>query len=238
MNSFSNTSILSDDLTNKLDFYRERFDAAEPFRHVLIEPFFDPGIAEAMLEEFPVPAGPATKNAFGGSNRKYARHDVRSIGPTYRLIDDYISSPKFALEMERLTGIKGLLYEAEYHGAGTHENLSGQGLDVHVDFNLHPRTGYHRRCNAIVYLNKEWEEGWGGNLEIHKNPWDFENDTFVSYPPLFNHCVLFETNEYSWHGFKRVQHPDGRQLSRKSFTFYMYTEERPDEEVAPKHGTI
>jgi hypothetical protein len=131
-----------------------------------------------------------------------------------------------------------LLYDPEYHGAGTHDNLSGQGMEVHVDFNLHRTTGHHRRINAIVYLNKEWCEEWGGCLELHTNPWDFENDKFISYPPLFNHCVLFETNEISWHGFKKIQSPDGVELSRKSFTIYMYTEDRPEEEIAPKHGTI
>lgn len=110
-------------------------------------------------------------------------------------------------------------------------------MDAHVDFNLHRTTGYHRRFNAIIYLNKEWRKEWGGNLELHTNPWDFENDKIVSYPPLFNHCVLFETNEHSWHGFQRVQMPDGREISRKSFTTYMYTKDRPANEIAAKHGT-
>lgn len=238
MNAAANISILSDELTQNIDRYHAQFEHAQPFRHVLIAPFFNPAIADAMLEEFPVPVEAEMKNEFGRRSRKYACHDVRSIGPTYRLIDDYISSPKFAQEMQRLTGIEGLLYDPEYHGAGTHDNFSGQGMDAHVDFNLHRTTAYHRRFNAIIYLNKEWDEKWGGCLEIHKNPWDFENDTTVSYPPLFNHCVLFETNEYSWHGFQRVQKPEGKELSRKSFTIYMYTKERPKEEIAPKHGTI
>jgi hypothetical protein len=177
-------------------------------------------------------------NEFGRKNRKFACHDVRSIGTTYRSIDDYISSPEFATIMEHITGIQNLLYDPEYHGAGTHDNMSGQGMDAHVDFNLHRTTAYHRRFNAIIYLNKEWKEEWGGNLELHTNPWDFENDQVISYPPLFNHCILFETNEYSWHGFKRVQMPDGREISRKSFTIYMYTKDRPSNEIAPKHGTI
>ena len=238
MNVAANINILSDELIGNIDKYRAQFEGAKPYRHVLIAPFFNPAIAEAMLEEFPVPVEAEMKNEFGKKNRKYACHDVRSIGPTYRLIDDYISSSGFAQEMERLTGIKGLLYDPEYHGAGTHDNFSGQGMDAHVDFNLHRTTAYHRRFNAIIYLNKEWDKKWGGCLEVHKNPWDFENDTTTSYPPYFNHCVLFETNEYSWHGFGRVQSPDGRELSRKSFTIYMYTKERPKEELAPKHGTI
>jgi Rps23 Pro-64 3,4-dihydroxylase Tpa1-like proline 4-hydroxylase len=238
MNIATNLSILSDELVDNIDLYRAEFENAKPFRHVLIAPFFNSEIAEAMLEEFPVPVESEMRNEFGKRSRKYACHDVRSIGPTYRLIDDYVSSPKFAQEMQRLTGIEGLLYDPEYHGAGTHDNFSGQGMDAHVDFNLHRTTGYHRRFNAIIYLNKEWDETWGGCLEVHKNPWDFENDTIASYPPHFNHCVLFETNEISWHGFQRVQKPDGRELSRKSFTIYMYTKDRPKEEIAPKHGTI
>jgi hypothetical protein len=238
MNVATDISILSDELIKSIDRYHEQFESAKPFRHVLITPFFDPAIAEAMLKEFPIPVEAEMRNEFGKKSHKYACHDVRSIGPTYRLIDDYISSPRFAHEMQRLTGIEGLLYDPEYHGAGTHDNFSGQGMDAHVDFNLHRTTGYHRRFNAIVYLNKEWDEKWGGCLEIHKNPWDFENDTTAAYPPFFNHCVLFETNEYSWHGFERVQKPDGKELSRKSFTIYMYTKERPKEEIAPKHGTI
>ncbi len=230
--------ILSDDLVDKADYYRKQFDSAKPFRHVLITPFFEPAVAEAMLTEFPVPVESQMLNEFGGKNRKFACHDVRSIGPTYSLIDDYVSSPEFATFMERITGIQDLLYDPEYHGAGTHDNLSGQGMDAHVDFNLHRTTGYHRRFNAIIYLNKEWKDEWGGNLELHTNPWDFENDKIISYPPLFNHCVLFETNEYSWHGFQRVQAPDGREISRKSFTIYMYTKDRPADEIASKHSTI
>jgi hypothetical protein len=132
--------ILAAELFDKADSYRKKFDTAKPFRHVLISQFFDPAIAEAMLAEFPVPRESEMINEFGIKNRKFACRDVRSIGPTYCLIDDYISSPEFA----------------------------------HVDFNVHPATKHHRRFNAIIYLNKEWKEEWGGNLELHTNPWDLK----------------------------------------------------------------
>jgi Rps23 Pro-64 3,4-dihydroxylase Tpa1-like proline 4-hydroxylase len=80
---------------------------------------------------------------------------------------------------------------------------------THVDFNLHRITGYHRRINAIIYLNKEWREEWGENLELHKNPWDFESDEIISYLPLFNHCVLFETNGYFWHALPAASNTRG-----------------------------
>jgi len=51
--------------------------------------------------------------------------------------------------------------------------------------------------------------------------------------------VMFETNERSWHGFPRIDlPPDKRHLSRKSISIYLYTRERPADEIAPMHGTF
>jgi len=231
-------AILHDSLLENLDEYREGFLNADPFKHVLIPNFFDDAVVEKMLRQFPKPNPDEMINEYGEPSQKFTCPDVRNIGPIYRKIDDFIRSPRFANIMKKLTGIDDLLYDPEYHGAGTHDNFSGQGMDPHVDFNLHRTTGYHRRINAIIYLNEEWEESWGGCLQVHKNPWDPENDYTKTFLPLKNHCVLFETNEISWHGFKPVTHPTNNHISRKSFTIYMYTKERPVDEVANKHATV
>jgi len=230
--------MISDNTRNHIDDYARQFQEADPFRHVLIPDFFAAETIEGLLADFPTPREEEMRNEFGKKSRKYACHDVRSISPFYARLDDYIRSPEFIATMERLTGIDGLIYDPEYHGAGTHENFSGQGMDAHVDFNLHRTTGFHRRINAIIYLNETWEEDWGGCLELHSDPWDHRKNRTKSYLPLLNHCVLFETNEYSWHGFEKVNPPEGRELSRRSFTIYMYSKERPQEEIAGKHGTI
>ena len=108
----------------------------------------------------------------------------------------------------------------------------------HVDFNYHPSTGFHRRLNAIVYLNPEWKSEWGGTLDLHKNAWDSEDDEKISIVPGLG-CVIFETSEYSWHGFDKIRLPEGKKhLSRKSFAIYMYTQTRPVDQIYPKHATI
>ena len=159
--------------------------------------------------------------------RKAARRDVRDISDAYREVDDFIQTPEFLNLMSEITGIPDLMYDSEYHGGGTHENVDGASLYTHVDFNYHPK-GWHRRLNLIVYLSPEWEEEWGGSLELHSNPWEPWDDHAKTVPTKFNHAVIFETSEHSWHGFPRIQLPeDRRNLTRKSFAIYLYTKDRP-----------
>jgi hypothetical protein len=138
-----------------------------------------------------------------------------------------------------LTGIPDLVPDPNMFGGGTHENLNGQELDPHVDFNFDPASGMHRRLNLLIYLNKEWSEDWGGCIELHSNPREAEANTIRSFAPLFNRLVIFETNEHSWHGFREITLPEHKQhLSRKSIAVYLYTTSRPSDEVAPSHGTF
>jgi hypothetical protein len=108
-----------------------------------------------------------------------------------------------------------------------------------VDFNYDEPQKLHRRLNLIVFFNKGWKRDWGGSLEIHSNPGRPPENRIQSYEPLFNRAVLFETNEYSWHGFPKIELPEEeRHRSRKSLSIYLYTRERPADETAPPHGTF
>ena len=221
------------------DAIRGRFLAAQPFRHCVIDDFLAPAFADALLAGFPAFERGNAINEDGVAAGKSTIERIRVLGDAYAALDACIQSPAFLGLVERLTGIDGLLYDPDYFGGGTHDNRDGQSLDTHIDFNHHPATGWHRRLNLIVYLNREWQDDWGGTLELRRDPHDPDNDEVVAVAPLFNRCVIFETTEHSWHGFPPIRLPPGREtLSRKSVALYFYTRERPATEAASRHSTV
>ena len=214
------------------------FRDAKPFRHVVIENFFTPEACEQLLTDFPAFERGNARNENGELGSKSTVERIRELGASYATLDDLIQTPQFLELIGTITGIPELLYDPWYFGGGTHENREGQDLDAHVDFNRHPVERWHRRLNLIVYLNHEWDDAWGGSLELHSNP-RADDDRIKLVTPLYNRAVIFETTETSWHGFSRIGLPDDKKnLSRRSIALYFYTKDRPAEELADTHSTI
>jgi len=231
---------LSRHVMDELSSYREQFLTADPYKHLTIDGFLAPDFAEALLRDFPTFNPALARNEiYEGVWGKAVNTRIREISPAYEDLYAMIGSGEFLSVMSQMTGIPDLQLDPNLYGGGTHENLHGQSLDAHVDFNYDEAQKLHRRLNLIVYLNKDWLPEWGGSLEVHSNPRRPKENRIKSYPCTFNRAVVFETNEHSWHGFPEVNLPESeRHRSRKSISIYLYTKDRPAHEIAPVHGTF
>ncbi len=216
----------------------QRFAQARPFRHLILDGFFRQDFAANLLQEFPAFEQGNARTENGDLGQKSTVEKIRELGASFEALDNLVKSKPFLDWLSKATEIPDLLYDPYYFGGGTHESREGQELDAHVDFNRHPANGWHRRLNLIVYLNPEWSDSWGGSLELHSDPRRDDNQvTLVT--PLFNRCVVFETTEWSWHGFGRITLPPERaDTSRRSIALYFYSKTRPADELAPEHSTI
>ena len=231
---------VNETLASNRDELRQQFQTAQPFRHVVIDDFLDSSFAHSLLDSFPEFDEKLAINENGEVGAKAVHEKITNLGPAWQNLDRLVQGSGFRNLISGITGVPEIQFDPHYFGGGTHENLHGQGLNQHVDFNFHPVTRQHRRLNLILYLSPKWKREWGGSIELHRDPYKPPaEDDIVTVTPAFNRCVIFETNEHSWHGFQRINLPeDKRHLSRKSFALYYYTDTRPVKELGAEHSTI
>ena len=88
--------------------HHEAFVHATPFKHAMIENFFDPAFAERLLAEFPNFDPKLAMNEMGEPGGKAVNTKIREISPAYEELYEMIGSQPFLDLMSRLTGIPDL----------------------------------------------------------------------------------------------------------------------------------
>lgn len=192
---------------------------SEPFPHLILDNLIDHDTVEAINAEWPSD----WEKEDGRFTKKWSS---AKLPPTARKLADAVDIN----EVERLTGVYGLIDDPGLYGGGLHCIPEGGFLKMHCDFNAHPN-GWHRRINMLIYFNFAWQSAWGGQLILSKDGTTDPGKT-VSIEPVSGRCVLFETNNRSWHGHPT---PVVGDRQRRSMALYFYTEQPPEE---PPHSTI
>jgi hypothetical protein len=210
------------------------YRSAAPFAHAVIDDFFPPEVLERVLEEFPSPRTEGWERYDDPLQKKLGSRDEERLGASTRLLMHELNSAPFIQFLETLTGIEALVPDPWLEGGGLHQIERGGMLKVHVDFNKHTLSKLDRRINVLVYLNKEWDERWGGHLEL----WDREMTRAAQrIAPIFNRMVVFDTTDFANHGHPDpLACPEDRQ--RRSLALYYYSNGRPAHEVAASHTTV
>jgi Rps23 Pro-64 3,4-dihydroxylase Tpa1-like proline 4-hydroxylase len=209
-----------------------QYQNAHPFPNIYLDNFFKEEVLDQVVAEFPDIDKLKDKIYYNNPNEdKLATKGDAQFGEATRKLVYYLNSQPFLEFLQEVTGIKETLIPDPYfEGGGFHQIKPGGFLKVHVDFHKHKRTGLSRRLNLLVYLNKDWEESYGGHFEL----WERDmSKSAVKILPLFNRIAMFSTTGDSWHGHPDpLSCPEGR--SRKSLALYYYTNGRPEQELNTK----
>ena len=225
-------TIDKDKLVENLDRYKKEF-YKKPFNYIVIDDFLKESVANDILDEFPqISQDWIDARGLHSQNKWTSPIIERDIAKSF--FDDF-TSDWFREYLSNLTGIKDILKDENLNGAGYHQTTNGGFLNTHIDFNrIEGNENMDRRLNLLVYFNKNWKEENGGYLEL----WDMEKNILLgNVAPSFNRCVIFETNEISFHGHpKPVNLKNGG--SRKSLSIYYYTKGREDIDYVDTHNTV
>jgi hypothetical protein len=183
---------------------------------------------------------------YKGINEKKSEHsDFSQLHSSFEQLHQELSSPAFIAWMQAVTGIDLLETINDRLGYGLHQGANQSFLDIHIDYNLHPIKKLYRKLNLIIFFNEQWGTDWGGHLEL----WDAGvKNCIQSIPPLFNRCVIFECSDISYHGYSKINVPEG--ITRKSCYQYYFIpvpenisfhdttfKPRPQESTLKKIGT-
>ena len=218
------------------------YQSASPFPHAVFDNFMDASILNEAVAAFP---SPDSFNFYKYDNpleKKLAFDQISKLPDPISQILWAMNGPIFLNFLETLTGIDGLIPDPYYRGGGIHQILPGGKLDVHIDFNKHQKLKLDRRLNVLIYLNKDWDESYGGYFELWSGKFNKETSLHELHAcqkkvlPIFNRMAIFSTSERSYHG-----HPDPLTcpagMSRKSIATYYYSNGRPQEEDVDAHST-
>lgn len=210
-----------DDLCDRGKALSSVYAGNHPFPHIVLDDFFNPADLEKVLGEVDRLDRSKYYEKFMGNlteHKKFAFLPHQVGTETSKLIN-YLNSGIFIAFLEKLTGIAALLPDPSYVGAGVHWIDNGGFLEVHADFRNNVKYNLERRLNLLLYLNKDWDESYGGSLEL----WDVNSmSKEQSIQPVFNRCVIFSTTKEALHGHPSpLNHPRG--VPRRSLALYYYT---------------
>lgn len=207
----------------EMPLLQSRYRFAKPYPHIILDNFLTAEIAEKASLEFPPIRSEEWIHYVHLNERKFGKTDLKNFSPTLRGIVEELNSPRFVRFLSDLSGIEGLFADDSLEGGGMHQSPRGGFLNIHADFSVHPHhQDWRRRMNVLIYLNKDWQDSYGGHLEL----WDKRmKNCAEKVPPVLNRCVIFNTRENAYHGHPEpMTCPEG--VTRKSIALYYFSKKK------------
>lgn len=209
--------------------WKDQYLSAHPYPHIELDGLFDEQVLDQAVSEFP----PVTDPIWDIRNDPEVQVKYRTnwqtemdMGDNILSLVQILNSGRFLRMLSQMTGISGLIPDNYYTGGGLNQIFRNGELAIHVDGTVSDMMNLYRRVNVILFLNRGWQDEWGGHLEL----WD-ENQTVcqAKIKPAFNKLAIFNTSDKTYHGHPfPLTCPDSQ--SRKSLILYFYTADRPKEE--------
>jgi len=204
-------------LRQEKELLKKQFLSAKPFPHIAIDNFLKEGCAEKLYNDA---AMPNSKNKIKDplfSKNRYQYPEYENISDNYKKLGEDIRSEEFASLISYITD-EDIFFDPNFHGGGLHIGTKNAHLDMHADFNYHPKhLNWFRNLNLLLYLNKDWQKEYGGSLKLE----DSRTGEKTEAEPRLNRLVIMHCREYTLHGYDTTYFPEGKH--RTSVAIYGYT---------------
>jgi hypothetical protein len=174
--------------------HRAADQANGPWPHLALDDLFDPALV-AGAEHIELAYGLTLPEH--RSDRQVKAESPEVSGAVARKLHPELMSPRFVRFVSALTGIPDLLTDPADLWGGLHVAGPGAFQAVHRDFRKLPGTGLFHRANALLYLNADWREEYGGSLELSAEDL---SSSVMRIAPRAGRLTVFESRPTFLHG--------------------------------------
>ena len=203
-------------LEKEKEALRLKFLLAKPFPHLVIDDFCDEIKIVQLYDTIPDIETKSRDYVFAAN--KFEKSKFAELSPLLKELHDDLISEKFG-DFLRFISNENVFVDKKFHGGGIHQGKKKSFLDMHIDFNYHPlHPTWYRNLNLLLYLNKDWQPAYGGQLKLE----DLRTGERTSIDVPFNRMVIQQTRNYTLHGYDVTNFPEG--IYRTSIASYAYCE--------------
>lgn len=177
--------------------YKQNFKNSSPFEHLVFDDFLENDHAESLFD--------FTKNIkrwrdthVYNSTKHIQNRLVADYSEIQGILKSTIDFFYSDLVVNFISNVLELNIERQqrWRGGGLQKSTNGAFLDVHLDNSWHPEIECWSVANCIYYLSSDWNETFGGDLEL----WN-KNECVKKISPIRNRCVFTINNDFSYHGY-------------------------------------
>ncbi len=222
-------------LPASIEHLRLSYQAARPFRHLIIDDLFSDQLLDTLvLEMGKMAAHQWIKNNIDPRESTARMRSGADLGPAGIQLTSIVHSAAFLYLLSEISGVWQLLPDPYLQGAGYAQMRRGDHFQIHSDRSVAYNTGLTRRLAMIIFLNKSWPPEFAGQLELWN---DDSSRCEVSIEPKFNRTVLFEVASPNFHGVPAPLTCPSDRL-RQSFILYYHTADLHSHSNVRPHSSI
>jgi Rps23 Pro-64 3,4-dihydroxylase Tpa1-like proline 4-hydroxylase len=133
---------------------------------------------------------------------KYVAAQMNQYNPLLEEIVYAFQQPEVVDLVTKITGIEDMHPDENLYAGGISLMGKGNFLNPHLDNSHDKDRSLYRVLNLLYYVSPEWDQSFGGNLELWDDGPKAQRREFVS---RFNRLVLMATHKGSWHSVNQVQ---------------------------------
>jgi len=219
-------SVMADLIVERLAAERHRlttdFRRLGRINAAWIDNLLPEALVREIYQQFPTPERMMLKRTI--KENKLTTAQMNEHDPLLEEIVFAFQDPRVVTLIGEITGIEGVMPDADLYAGGISVMAKGGYLRPHLDNSHDGKQGRYRVLNLLFYVTPDWQEAFGGNLQLWDNG---PLTTPRTIPSLFNRLVLMVTNQTSWHSVNEIVH-DGKRCCVSNYYFSRVSPEDSD----------